>query len=188
MYTKSFIAVLAATAVSAAPVVNVVREDNLQPWQIMQLLTHTPSGRPGNNLHSTLNITIHDPNVIPAAQSPTDQAVFPATTATCSLQYLTSADVPWGVQQPCTMDDNTKAYSTWVFTINKPAEGTPDASTNFDLSFKLVDNVYEVAQNVTKTFVGGDHFEVGVNMGGQCGGSGVCNWHLNGTPYEIQQK
>jgi hypothetical protein len=24
-------------------------------------------------------------------------------------------------------------------------------------------------------------------MSGQCGGSGVCNWNLNGAPYDIQQ-
>ncbi|KAK7183896.1 hypothetical protein PSPO01_09918 [Paraphaeosphaeria sporulosa] len=185
MYFKSFVALIAASAVSAAPAIKLAR--NVQPWQITRLYTHTPSGRPGNDPHSTLNITITDPNTIPAGQSPTGQAVFPPTSANCSLQYLTNEDVPWGVEQSCTTDDNTKAYSTWIFTINKPAEGAAYASENFDLSFKLVDYVHLPGQEVTKTFTGGDHFEVGDNMSGQCGGSGVCNWNLNDTPYDIQQ-
>ncbi|KAL5374568.1 hypothetical protein DPSP01_011847 [Paraphaeosphaeria sporulosa] len=164
MYFKSFVALIAASAVSAAPAIKLAR--NVQPWQITRLYTHTPSGRPGNDPHSTLNITITDPNTIP---------------------YLTNEDVPWGVEQSCTTDDNTKAYSTWIFTINKPAEGAAYASENFDLSFKLVDYVHLPGQEVTKTFTGGDHFEVGDNMSGQCGGSGVCNWNLNDTPYDIQQ-
>jgi hypothetical protein len=136
MYTKSFVALIAATAVSAAPAIKVARDD-LQPWQITKLSTHEPSGRPGNDPHSTLNFSISDPNTVPAGQSPTGQAVFPPTTAACSLQYLTAADVPWGVEQPCTTDDNTKTYSTWTFTITKPAEGTASATENFDLSVKV---------------------------------------------------
>ncbi|KAF9728773.1 hypothetical protein PMIN06_006152 [Paraphaeosphaeria minitans] len=187
MYSKSFVALIAATAVSAAPAMKVARGD-LQPWQITQLYTHTPSGRPGNDPHSTLNITIADPNTIPAGPSPTGQAVFPPTSANCSLQYLTNDDVPWGVEQPCTTDDNTKAYSTWSFTINKPADGgSAYASEKFDLVFQLVDHVRLPGQEVTKTFAGGDHFGIGDNMSGQCGGSGVCNWSLDETPYEVQQ-
>jgi hypothetical protein len=136
MCTKSFIALIAATAVFAAPTTKLARDD-LQPWQITRLYTHSPSGRPGNNPYSTLNFTISDPNTVTAGQSPTGQAVFPPTTAACSLQFLTSADVPWGVAQPCTTDDNTKAYSTWTFTVTKPAGGSPYATENFDLSIKV---------------------------------------------------
>ena len=137
MYTKLSTILASAIAVSAAPHAQVPRGDALQPWQITTLYTHTPSGRPGNDPHSTLNFTIHDPNVIPAGQTPTGQAIFPATSANCSLQYLKSADVPWGVEQPCTTDENTRDYSTWTFTINKPEEGTASASGNFDLSIKV---------------------------------------------------
>ncbi|KAF2439499.1 hypothetical protein P171DRAFT_436146 [Karstenula rhodostoma CBS 690.94] len=183
MYTKSFVALIAATAVSAAPAIKVTRDD-LQPWQITLLHTHSPSGRPGNDPHSTINVTIADPNTIPAGQSPTGQAVFAPTSAKCSLQFLTSDDVPWGVEQPCTTDNSTKASSTWTFTINKPAEDKYYPTENFDLSFKLVDHV---GQEVTKTFTGGDHFEANDNLSGQCGGSGVCNWNLAASPYDIQQ-
>lgn len=131
MYTKSFIALIAATAVSAAPVANGT-SDALQPWQITILNTHQPSGRPGNDPHSTINVTIGDPNTITSGQ-----AVFPPTSAKCSLQFLTSADVPWGVEQPCTTDDDSKAYSTWTFTINKPAEEKWFPTENFDLAFKV---------------------------------------------------
>lgn len=134
MNTKSFLALLVATTISAAPTLMVTRDDDLQPWQITRLNTHTPSGRPGNDPHSTLNVTIQDPNVIPAGQTPTGEAVFPASNATCSLQYLTSADVPWGVEQPCT---STSTYSTWTFTLNKPEDGDANAAENFDLAFKV---------------------------------------------------
>lgn len=52
---------------------------------------------------------------------------------------------------------------------------------------QLVDHVQIPGQNVTKIFTGGDHFEIGDNMSGQCGGSGVCNWNVKVTPYDVQQ-
>ncbi|KAL1610102.1 hypothetical protein SLS60_001767 [Paraconiothyrium brasiliense] len=184
MLTKAIVALFAAAAVSAAPA-NKAARDDLQPWQITRLYTHTPSGNPGNDPHSILNFTISDPNTIPAGQTPTGQVVFPPTTAICSLQYLTSASAPWGVEQPCTTDNSTNAYSTWTFTLNYPNGG--EASTNFDLVFKLVDHVQISGEEVTKTFTAGEHFEVGKNMGGQCGGSGVCSWNLQNLPYAVQQ-
>lgn len=42
-------------------------------------------------------------------------------------------------------------------------------------------------RTVVKTFKGGDQFKVGTNLGGSCGGSGVCGWFLENPPYEIQQ-
>ncbi|KAJ4299094.1 hypothetical protein N0V90_004338 [Kalmusia sp. IMI 367209] len=187
MFTKAFIVLIAVAAVSAAPTAKAARDD-LQPWKITQLFTHSPSGRPGNDPHSTLNVTIQDPNAIPATQSLTGQAVFPPTSARCTAQWLSSEGVPWGVEQPCTTDENTTDYSTWTFTVNKPdGEADPSATENFNLEFKLVDKVTVSGTTVVKKFAGGDDFEIGTNLSGQCGGSGVCNWSLSIVPYDIQQ-
>lgn len=188
MYAKSFIALIAASAVSAAPAFHIARDD-LRPWQITYLNTHSPSGRPGNDPHSTLNFTIADPNT--------------PTSASCSLQYLTASDVPFGIEQPCTTHDSTKDQSTWTFKIIKSEGASPYVTENFSLTIQvsIMNFLFSLAsqsnprqlvnqlpgQNATETFVGGDHFEVGDNMSGQCGGSGVCNWSLDDTPYEVKQ-
>lgn len=52
---------------------------------------------------------------------------------------------------------------------------------------QLVDHVRIPGNEVTKAFTGGDHFKVGDNMSGTCGGSGVCNWSVKTTPYDIDQ-
>ncbi|KAF2787451.1 hypothetical protein K505DRAFT_421767 [Melanomma pulvis-pyrius CBS 109.77] len=179
MFSKAIIAILAASAVSAAPAAV------LQPWEITTLYTHSPSGRPGNDPHSTLNATINDPNTLPITQTPTGTAVFPPSTANCSAQWLTEADVPWNVAQPCTAID----YGTWTMTM-VPGSGDAGtgATTDFGLVFKLVDSVRVLNQQYTRTFKGKGQFKVGTNLSGQCGGSGVCNWGLTTTPYAIKQK
>lgn len=121
MYINSFVALLAATAVSAAPAAKVTREDG--QWQLQRLNTHTPSGRPGNSPYSLLNATI---------QSTDGNST---STGYCNLQYLNNDDAPWGVELPCTTDEGDK--DTWAFTLEEPEGGDGDASTNFDLSFKV---------------------------------------------------
>ncbi|PSN75261.1 hypothetical protein BS50DRAFT_567961 [Corynespora cassiicola Philippines] len=162
----------------AAPAAN-SRQAGLEPWQVTSLSTHSPSGRPGNNPHSTLNVTIHDPNTIAVTQTPTGTAVFPPSTANCSAQWLTAEDVPWGVEQPCSEID----HGYWTFKMTGGESGT----TDFGLEFKLVDNVTVLNQAYTKVFSGGALFKVGDNLSGQCGGSGVCNWGLSKWPFLVQQ-
>ncbi|KAF2713504.1 hypothetical protein K504DRAFT_487897 [Pleomassaria siparia CBS 279.74] len=178
MLAKSIVAVLVATAaVSAAPAAT------LQSWQITSLSTHSPSGRPGNDPHSTLNVTISDPNTIPIKNAP-GNAVFPPSTASCSAQWLTEADVPYNVVLPCTSTE----YGTWTMEV-LPGDGADGygATKDFGLQFKLVDKASISNKNYTRTFTGKGTFKVGTNLSGQCGGSGTCNWGLTTTPYEIKQ-
>lgn len=180
MYINSFVALLAATAVSAAPTANVARDDG--NWEITHLYTHTPSGRPGNSPYSTVNTSIQD--------------TTGSSIGNCYLQYI-DQDAPWGVEQPCTTEGSN---STWAFTVNYPpaGSGNVDASTNFNLTFKVrplydsnvPDSMRRQAYHVQltadgKKYTGGDHFQVWQNMGGQCGGSGVCSWSLKNTPYAV---
>jgi hypothetical protein len=52
------------------------------------------------------------------------------------------------------------------------------SSTNFNLKFSHVaDLVYQGAQ-YTASYEAEGHFEVGNQLAGQCGGSGVCSWGL----------
>lgn len=166
---------IAATA-SAAPFTNPA---GLQPWQLLALETFSPSGRPGNDPYSMLNVTIKDPNII-AAQAPTGQAIIPPSSASCSAQWLDN-NPPWGQSIACNSDSG---ISNWSFTINQGTSGT----TNFTLDFNLVEIVTISGMQYEKTWIGGDHFEVGTNLGGSCGGSGVCSWGLASAPYDINQE
>ncbi|ORY02656.1 hypothetical protein BCR34DRAFT_617990 [Clohesyomyces aquaticus] len=185
MLTNVFtLALLAATSISASPTPNLPR-DTLQPWELQRLYTHSPSGRPGNDPHLTLNATIHDPNTIPLRQTSTGTAVFPPSTANCSAQWLTKDDVPWNLEQPCTSID----YGVWTMKMVRPEGGDGEfgATEDFGLEFKLVDDVRVLNEQFTKTFTGSGTFKVGDNLSGQCGGSGVCNWGLTVKPYLVRQ-
>ncbi|KAF2463800.1 cell death in tomato 1 [Lindgomyces ingoldianus] len=176
----AIVVLIAATTVSAAPTIKIARDD-LQPWELQRLYTHSPSGRPGNDPHSTLNVTIHDPNTIYVADTPTGAAEFPPSTANCSAQWLTQDDVPWGIEQPCTDID----YGYWTMTM---VEGSGEGATeDFGLEFKLVDKVTVLNTVYTRIFTGSGTFKVGDNLSGQCGGSGQCNWALTETPYLMTQ-
>ncbi|CAF9932897.1 MAG: hypothetical protein GOMPHAMPRED_006692 [Gomphillus americanus] len=152
--------ILAVTAASclAAPVTQI-----LKPWELTALGTFSPSGRPGSSPFSTLNATIVDSNS------------FLPSSANCSTQWETSP--PFGKTLPC-HSNNSKAK--WTFSLTSGTSGTE----NFTIAFNLVDT--KSATSVKK-FTGGDHFEVGTNLSGECGGSGVCFWGLSTSPYAIHQ-
>ena len=62
------------------------------------------------------------------------------------------------------------------------------ATENLDIVFTHVDNVTVINQVYTKVFVGQAHFEIGDNMSGVCGASGVCSWGLKpNTTVAIKQ-
>ncbi|CAG8981878.1 hypothetical protein HYALB_00014009 [Hymenoscyphus albidus] len=182
---SSTIVALFAVTIAASPAINIkTPRDDLQPWQITTLYTHSPSGRPGNDLHLTLNATIVDLNTLPVAQTPTGTAVFPSSTANCSAQWLSRDDIPLGVEIPCT----PIRFGHWTMKL-LPGDGETGtgATTNFGLEFKLVDNVTVLGMVYTRTFTGEGKFKVGDNLSGNCGGSGVCNWGLTTRPYLMTQ-
>ncbi|KAF2641172.1 hypothetical protein P280DRAFT_517384 [Massarina eburnea CBS 473.64] len=173
MFAKPLLAALLATTTTLAfPTAS--NTSDPQPWQILSLNTHSSSGRPGNDLNSTLFVSIHDPNLI--------EAYFPPVTANCSVKWLPADGAPYGVPQNCT----EIAQGYWTVTIGEGESGS-SATENLNLEFKLVRDATVSGESVVKVFTGGDHFEVGENMSGQCGGSGVCNWQLTNPPYDIEQ-
>ncbi|KAF2200287.1 hypothetical protein GQ43DRAFT_350607, partial [Delitschia confertaspora ATCC 74209] len=151
----------------------VALRDTLQPWEIIHLYTHSPSGRPGNSPYLTLNVTISDPNTLPITQTPTGTAIFPPSSVNCSAEWLEHP--PIGQEIECTASD----YAKWTMTMTPGTDENGYGSTQeFGLEFKLVDSVRVLNVPYTRVFTGGDQFKVGVNMQGQCGGSGTCNWAI----------
>lgn len=52
------------------------------------------------------------------------------------------------------------------------------SSTNFNLKFTHVADVQYLGSQYTASFEGEGHFELGKQLAGVCGGSGVCSWSL----------
>ncbi|RKU40165.1 hypothetical protein DL546_002593 [Coniochaeta pulveracea] len=167
----------------------------LSPWLITRLWTFTPSGRPGSSPWSTLNFTISDPNTIIAGTGPQQTFTYPAHTANCSAQWSSTLSVPaWNRTINCTQHSYEFAY--WSFEILYPeTNGTvydyPSASEHFDLRIRLTDTTNPGNQKYfwKQSFEGRVGLEVGGNMGGICGASGVCSWSLKDdkTPLEVRQ-
>jgi hypothetical protein len=51
-------------------------------------------------------------------------------------------------------------------------------ATNFNLKFTHVVNLIYQGAELKESYAAEGHFEVGVNLAGVCGGSGVCSWGL----------
>lgn len=99
----------------------------------------------------------------------------------CTAKWHSGTE-PFNHLWPCdpTEDGN------WYMEI----EETSDFSVgNFEVKFTRVAEVIYHGAAFKKTYAGSSHFKVGDNMGGACGGSGVCSWGLKSelSPYPIQQ-
>ncbi|KAF2269698.1 hypothetical protein CC78DRAFT_238278 [Lojkania enalia] len=82
IFLKHILAYLLATTNSALRTVNLVaRNDTLQSQQITNLWTYFPSGRSGNDLYSTPNPIVTNPNTIPLGDPVTGLATFPPSIA-----------------------------------------------------------------------------------------------------------
>jgi hypothetical protein len=148
--------------------------DTPEPWEVSSLSTFSPSGRPGSSPYSTVNITITDPNTIQAGPAPNGEAVFPPSTAICNVSFVGDAP-PYNRAVNC----SGVQYGFWTFEMLEAKNTSyPSATTNFDVRFTHVDNVTVIGSVYSKVYVGTGHFEVGKNMAGVCGGSGVCSWGL----------
>jgi hypothetical protein len=176
----------AASSAFAAPVVE--RQAALQPWQVNTVSSFNPSGRPGQYPWSSIRVELTDPNEIQLGTSPDGQAVtLPAgnTALNCEAKYFTSGTpLTFGHRWPCDNDGKGEGY--WYFEVNQ-ASGS--SSGNFDLKITRVAEVLFQGSSYSKTFVGTGHFEVGQNLAGSCGGSGVCSWGLKPElkPFPVQQ-
>lgn len=154
------------------------------PWQITGISTHSPSGMPGTALFCTMGVTIKDSNTIDLGETRFGEVIIPPTEVNCSARWECSEspyDVVWGCGQT---DD-----SLWTFQILEAQNTTsPGPTENFDLAFRLVIKVAMGNYTSKSVYAGREHFEVGKNLHGTCGGSGQCNWGLKeNTTVTIQQ-
>lgn len=158
----------------------------LKPWEISHLSTFSPSGRPGSSMYNILNLTITDPNTLPAAHTPTGTAVFPPSTAICNTSWV-SGNEPYNQVLNCTAID----YGYWTFEILEANTTDYHSGTqNFDVKITLVDSVRVPGEDAKQVFTGRAHFEVGQNMKGLCAASGFCSWGLKEelSPWLVNQK
>ena len=170
-------------------VVGYSQQAELQPWQVTSLSTFSPSGRPGSSPYSIINLTITDPNTINAGPAHRGTAIFPPTTANCSTYWDTwsETETPYNKTNAC----SEVQYGYWTFEMRETS-GTSSTyikpTENVDIVFTHVDNVTVIGSVYTKTFVGTAHFELGDNMSGVCGASGVCSWGLkSNTTVPVKQ-
>jgi hypothetical protein len=154
----------------------------LQPWQITDLYTWSPSGRPGSSMWAYMGFTITDPNTIdagPIAAPPFD-ASYPPSTANCSAEWQWyPSESPAGKVWRCT---NTQ-YGPWTFELGEGA-----TTEGFNLTVHRKEGMVNSLDTFTRTFVAKKEFAVGKNMRGTCGGSGVCSWGQSEPIVDIQPK
>lgn len=200
----------AASASAAAASLTIPLPTPLLPWLIPRLSTHSPSGYPANHPYSRLSFAISDPNTITLGATRFGDAAFPPSAANCTVWWLGYTDTPrdsnprdggWVNTCEPPAGDGGPLQGKWTFrVVNGTAGG--GVTTDFGLVVALEEAV--VLGNggiVAVRFEGEAQFRVGragssgggedgTNMGGSCGGSGVCNWGLRGemAPVEVRQR
>ena len=145
----------------------------LEPWEVASIRTFSPPYSPGINLSSGIAFTISDPNTLEAGPAHRGTAIFPPSTANCSGSW-TDEGQAYNKPFSCT----EVPYGYWSFEIRKPATGYASPMTHFDVRFHRVCNVTVIGSVYSKVFAGQQHFEVGQNMQGLCGASGICSFQL----------
>ncbi|KAF2829843.1 hypothetical protein CC86DRAFT_464343 [Ophiobolus disseminans] len=175
--TSTLAAILAFTSSTVATPLQ-ARQNALQDWKVTGVAVGTPSGRPGSYPWSSITANITDPNEINlgTAQSDGSTVIVPAGSQgiNCVAKYFSKGgETPLGRTWPC--DPVEDGY--WTMKVLAGSSGSY-SSTNFNLKFTHVaDLVYQGSQ-YTASFEGEGHFEVGNQLAGTCGGSGVCGWGL----------
>ncbi len=181
----TFLPLLLLPATHAAlPAINTTA---LLPWTIPHLGTHSPSGYPANHPYSTLAFTVTDPNTITLGTTRFGDASFPAASVNCSVAWLGYSGVgdnprDGGWTTPCgggTLDGVGGAQGRWTFRVVNGTGG--GLTTDFGVVVAREQAVILANGGVVRAkFEGTGLFRVGAdgNMGGSCGGSGVCNWGL----------
>ena len=172
----SFLALAATTSLAAptAPPSIQHRQNSLQPWQLSNIISFSPSGRPASYPWLTITASLTDPNALTIGTSPIDNTAVttePNNTAqNCQAKWL-SGESPFGRSWPCDPSDD----GHWRMEILE----TPDFHIfNFDVKFTRVAEKIYLGNAFKKTYEASVHFEAGVNLAQSCGGSGVCSASL----------
>ena len=150
--------------IASAVSVTLPKHNDLQPWQISQLTTFSPSGRPGSSPWSIIDITISDPN---------DHPVVPTN---CTAKW-TFEEPPYNRIERCTEVPGAE----WSFEMVKSESEQASPTMDFVLRFTLV--------REHETYLGVAKFVIGDNMRGLCSASGVCSFGLKEemTPFLVNQ-
>ena len=185
MFTTAIVSSILAFSASALAAPLSERQTTLSPWQVTGVGVFTPSGRPESYPWSTITVNASDPNELNLGTGPDGSPVtVPAggQALNCQAKWLTGTS-PTGHSWPC--DPTGQGY--WVLELLPGTSGF--STTNFDVKLtRVADRLYQGSQ-FKKTYQGQGHFEVGDNLAGTCGGSGVCSWGLKAdhNPFPIQQ-
>ncbi|XXH05907.1 NAD(P)H-dependent D-xylose reductase (XR) [Hypoxylon texense] len=156
------------------------------PWQVTRLTTGQPSGRPGSNPLAHVFANITNPSPIPAGPG---AAPFAASSANCSVDWAFGTAQPYGGVHECTTvptaaaEDRSPASassSKWTIEIleTDPSLYAPTEKLDVRFTLTLTSSLTVDGSAYSKVLVATQHFEVGDNMRGICGGSGVCAWDL----------
>ncbi|KAI8958603.1 hypothetical protein F5Y11DRAFT_33156 [Daldinia sp. FL1419] len=152
-------------------------DGDLKPWEVSRISTFSPSGRPGNSPLAHLWATITNPGSIPVDTG----ATFEPSTANCTVEWTWYVEEPYGRTVDCTTGDQTAvsdSISKWTIEIIKSDSDHPSPTEDFNLKFTLTTNLTANGEDYYKVLAGTQHFAIGENMRGTCGGSGVCSWEL----------
>jgi hypothetical protein len=187
MYFTVFITALVTLASTTIAEPLEARQNKLKPWKVTALSTFSPSGRPGSYPWLTITANLTDPNALTLGTSPdnNDTVSVPAggKAINCQAKWL-SGETPFGRSWPCDLAAETSGY--WTVKIVAKNDFSVN---NFDAVFTRVAEVLYQGAAYKKVFEAQAHFAVGENLGGTCGGSGVCSWGLKSelVPYKVQQ-
>ncbi|KAI0119471.1 hypothetical protein F4814DRAFT_240834 [Daldinia grandis] len=153
-------------------------DKDIKPWEVTRLSTFSPSGRPGNSPLAHLWATIANPGSIPAGSG----ASFEPSKANCTVDWTWYVEEPYGRTVECTTGGNqsvsSDSISKWTIEIIKANSNYSSPTEDFDIKFTLTANLTADGEDYYKVLTGTQHFAIGENMRGTCGGSGVCSWEL----------
>ncbi|KAK3504165.1 hypothetical protein B0T13DRAFT_412503 [Neurospora crassa] len=144
----------------------------LTPWEIVQVNTYSPSGRPGSSTISYIKTTIADPNTTTN------------TTANCNIEWdgLTKGETPYNTALECTPVQD----GLWEFEVLRADSDSERSSiSNFILRFTRMTNDGNL-------YVGSITLNSGVdqNLFFMCAASGFCyaNLRPESAPVRVTPK
>lgn len=155
----------------------------LSPWLVTRLNTGSPSGRPASFPYSGIYVTISDPNTISLGPTRFLEAIFPPSSADCTIRWNTYFEEPYGWTTSCIGNLSHGKWSIEMVKKNQTSSSEeeeewdpPSPTRNFGIKFTLEEGIIlDDGKVVTRIFEGVGWFSVATNLDFICGGSGVCS-------------
>lgn len=149
------------------------------PWQVTRLSTAQPSGRPGSSPFAHIFANITNPSPIHAGPG----ASFDASSANCTVDWVLGTAQPYGIVYECTtaaapttgnqQSSASASSAKWTVEILETDPSLYAPTEKLDVRFTLTSDLTVDGRAYSKVLAATRHFEVGDNMRGICGGSGV---------------